>query len=164
MVKEIVCLDKNHVSSLLGESLLRIKVGIVSMAVNAPWVCSAPWQDVVNLKWSRSACALNGDHSGFGSNLHNDSTLSLRCQAMKEHTLSLWFNEYLGQLVTLWFDQCVKLEPQKTFPVFSVLLQLLLARPIDSVIVWCPYLQTGQFPSARLFDLWGLTLYWFTWR
>lgn len=41
MVKEIVCLDKSHVSSFLGESLLRTKVGIVSMAVNAPWLfCS----------------------------------------------------------------------------------------------------------------------------
>lgn len=44
---------------------------------------------MANLKLSRSACALNGNISGFSSNLKNDSTLSLRCQAMKENTLYL---------------------------------------------------------------------------
>lgn len=42
---------------------------------------------VANLERLKSARALNGNHSGFSSNLKNDSTLSLRCPAMKESTL-----------------------------------------------------------------------------
>lgn len=174
MVREIVCLDKTHVSSLLGESLLRTKVGIVSMAGECSLAVLWAWlwmplESVLLLDRKWSIWSGQDQHVPWMVIILASVLIFIMIQHCHwgvrpwKKTLSLWHNEYLGQLVTLWLDQCVKLEPQKTFHVFSVLLQLLLAWPIDSVIVWCPYLQTGQFPSARLFDLWGLTLYWFTW-
>ena len=128
MVKKIVCFDKNPCFVIYCWVFFsRTKVKIVSMAVNVfrlfyQWVGGSqgwpiwssqdqpvPWMVIILV----SVLILK-----------NDSTQSLRCQALKENTLYLGFNEYLGQLIILGLDQCVNSEPKRTFHTLSVLLQL----------------------------------------
>lgn len=113
---------------------------------------------MANLKWLRSAWALTGHHSAFSSNLENDSTLSLRGQAQKENTLYLRLNEYLGRLIILRLDQRVNPEPRGHLMPSLCCCSRSAAWHLDIVTAGCQDWQTGQSPSARWVDLWGLKL------